>query len=97
MLRVTGPVTSSMSAWRGEATKWMPKRSRSYTGLLRPWISTSQPLQEPASTCRMWSERPSTDLMRVWSCSPKASRESAPGAAAAGPSSRCSWAPLEAR
>ena len=29
MLRVTGPVTISTSAWRGEATKRRPKRSRS--------------------------------------------------------------------
>ena len=29
MLCVTGPVTSSTSAWRGEATKRIPKRSRS--------------------------------------------------------------------
>ena len=29
MLRVTGPVTSRRSAWRGEATKCTPKRSLS--------------------------------------------------------------------
>ena len=29
LLLVTGPVTSRRSAWRGEATKWMPKRSLS--------------------------------------------------------------------
>jgi hypothetical protein len=29
MLSVTGPVTSRQSAWRGEATKRIPKRSRS--------------------------------------------------------------------
>ena len=29
VLLVTGPVTSSTSAWRGEATKRRPKRSRS--------------------------------------------------------------------
>ncbi len=29
LLLVTGPVTRSRSAWRGEATKWMPKRSES--------------------------------------------------------------------
>ena len=29
MFRVTGPVTSRQSAWRGEATKCRPKRSRS--------------------------------------------------------------------
>ena len=29
MFLVTGPVTSSTSAWRGEATKRMPNRSRS--------------------------------------------------------------------
>jgi hypothetical protein len=58
MLRVTGPVTRSRSAWRGEATKWMPKRSLSYTGLMSPVISISQPLQEPASTSRIASARP---------------------------------------
>ena len=29
MFSVTGPVTSRPSAWRGEATNWMPKRPRS--------------------------------------------------------------------
>src|SRR5512145_117712 len=59
MFRVTGPVTSRRSACRGEATKWMPKRSESYTGLVRPVISTSQPLHEPASTSRIARARPS--------------------------------------
>ena len=31
MFSVTGPVTSRPSAWRGEATNWMPKRPRSKT------------------------------------------------------------------
>src|SRR5687768_4313276 len=68
MLRVTGPVTSSRSAWRGEATKWMPKRSLSYTGPVRPEISSSQPLQEPASTSRIASARPSRRRVRasIW-------------------------------
>src|SRR5882672_7204505 len=64
MLRVTGPVTSSMSACRGEATKCSPKRSMSYTGPERPTISISQPLHEPASTCRIASARPNSDLAR---------------------------------
>src|SRR5215468_5116300 len=58
MLRVTGPVTRRRSAWRGEATKCTPNRSLSYTGLVSPVISSSQPLQEPASTSRIASARP---------------------------------------
>src|SRR6266545_5649939 len=64
IFRVTGPVTSSMSAWRGEATKCSPKRSMSYTGPDRPTISISQPLHEPASTCRMASARPNSERAR---------------------------------
>src|SRR5579885_1739826 len=58
MFQVTGPVTSSTSAWRGEATNFRPKRSTSYTGLLSAWISSSQPLHEPASTSRIDRLRP---------------------------------------
>src|SRR5207253_11382745 len=49
MLRVTTPVTSSASAWRGEATSRAPYCSASYTGPNAPPISTSHPLQDPAS------------------------------------------------
>ena len=65
MFRVTGPVTSSRSACRGLATKWMPKRSRSKTGLAVAAISSSQPLQLPASTWRTWSERPKRPRIRA--------------------------------
>ena len=65
MFRVTGPVTRSTSACRGLATKWMPKRSRSKTGLAVAAISSSQPLQLPASTCRTWSERPKRPRIRA--------------------------------
>src|SRR3989338_6111999 len=58
MFRVTGPVTSRQSAWRGEATKCRPNRSRSQCGPVRPVISSSQPLQEPSATCRMWRRPP---------------------------------------
>jgi len=50
MLLVTGPVTSRMSAWRGEATMSRPKRGRSYSGLAAAPSSCSHPLHEPAST-----------------------------------------------
>src|SRR6478609_11298810 len=56
MLRVTTPVTSSPSACRGDATSRAPNRSASYTGPNTAEISTSQPLQEPASTCRTCNE-----------------------------------------
>ena len=65
MFRVTGPVTRSMSACRGEATKWMPKRSLSYTGPVSPLISISHPLHEPASTSRMASARPNSRRARA--------------------------------
>src|SRR5579883_405061 len=58
MFRVTGPVTISTSAWRGEATNLNPKRSMSWKGLLSAWISSSHPLQEPASTARIERLRP---------------------------------------
>ena len=64
------PVTSSTSAWRGEATKWIPNRSMSYTGLLRAETSTSQPLQEPASTSLIASDRPSSFLILWLSLAP---------------------------
>src|SRR5882757_1395242 len=56
MLWVTTPVTSSASACRGDATSRAPNRSASYTGPNAPEISTSHPLQEPASTWRICSE-----------------------------------------
>src|SRR5690349_19003172 len=56
MLRVTTPVTSSASACLGDATSRAPYCSASYTGPNAPPISISQPLQEPASTCRICSE-----------------------------------------
>ena len=59
MFRVTGPVTSSASACRGEATSRAPYRSASYTGPNAAPISTSHPLHEPASTCRICTEPPS--------------------------------------
>src|SRR5207249_11529895 len=52
----------------------------SYTGLLRPTISISQPLHEPASTSRMCSERPRTLLIRSCSWRPVASLDGPPGA-----------------
>src|SRR5205823_1229734 len=56
MFLVTGPVTSTASAWRGEATRRTPKRSASYTGPNVETTSSSQPLHDPASTWRIWSE-----------------------------------------
>src|SRR6266581_993053 len=58
MLAVTGPVISNPSAWRGEATNWMPKRERSKTTVFRTFTSTSHPLHPPALTWRSFSERP---------------------------------------
>src|SRR5690606_39248885 len=52
----TGPVTSSASACRGEATSRAPYRSPSYTGPNTEAISTSQPLHDPASTCRICTD-----------------------------------------
>src|SRR5450631_122634 len=56
MLRVTTPVAMIPSACRGEATTLAPNRSASYTEEKAPPISSSQPLQEPASTCRSCRE-----------------------------------------
>jgi hypothetical protein len=55
--RRAGPVISRMSAWRGEATMSNSKRCRSRSGLVTRPSSCSQPLQEPASTWRMPSQR----------------------------------------
>ena len=67
MLRATGPVTSSKSACRGLATNLMPSPRCCRAGCSSAWISSSQPLHEPASTWRMHSARPST--LRISSCS----------------------------
>ena len=58
MFSVTGPVIRSPSAWRGDATNWMPKRPRSNTTVESTLVSASQALQPPALTCRSLSERP---------------------------------------
>src|SRR5712671_4129996 len=80
MLRVTGPVTRSRSAWRGEATKWMPNRSLSYTGPVSPLISISQPLQEPASTSRMARARPKSRRDSASTSRTRWTTSSSPGA-----------------
>src|SRR6185295_10075071 len=46
------------SACRGLATNLMPSRSGLQYGLFIAWISSSQPLHEPASTWRIASARP---------------------------------------
>jgi len=52
------PVTSSPSAWRGEATNWTPKRARSQPTEFSTLVSSSQPLQPPAETWRSLRDRP---------------------------------------
>src|SRR5574337_981519 len=58
MFAVTGPVISRPSAWRGDATYWIPNRPRSNTTVPSTLTSASQPLQPPALTTRSLSERP---------------------------------------
>ena len=58
MFSVTQPVMRSPSAWRGEATIWIPKRPRSHPTVPRTFTSASQALQPPALTCRSFSDRP---------------------------------------
>src|SRR5205809_7186999 len=55
MLRVTGPVTSRQSAWRGEATKCRPKRSRS-----RSEEHTSELQSRLHLVCRLLLEKKKT-------------------------------------
>ena len=62
MFCVTGPVMSNPSAWRGEATNWMPNRPKSNTTVLSTFTSASQPLQPPALTWRSFSEWPNKRL-----------------------------------
>ncbi len=50
MFSVTGPVISRPSAWRGEATNWMPKRPMSQPIVPSTLTSASQALQPPALT-----------------------------------------------
>lgn len=76
MFSVTGPVTTTPSAWRGEATNWIPKRDRSNCTLPAALSSASQPLQPPAETWRSLSERPKR--RRIRSSSAAASLGSAP-------------------
>src|SRR5690242_1337079 len=93
MLRVTGPVTRSRSACRGEATKCTPKRSLSYTGLVSPTISSSQPLQEPASTSRIASARPNRRRARASTSCRRRTTSSPPGGR--GSVARPTWRILE--
>jgi len=76
MFWLTGPVTRSPSAWRGEATKSMPKRARSKVRVPRTLTSASQALHPPALTWRSRSERPKR--RRACSSSASASCSSGP-------------------
>ena len=58
MPRVTGPVTNSPSACRGEATNLMPNRPMSHPMVVRTLLSASHALHPPALTCAE-AERPS--------------------------------------
>ncbi len=69
MFLVTGPVTSNPSACLGDATNRAPKRSASYTGPNADAISSSQPLHDPASTWRSWSDPMSSSGPAVASAS----------------------------
>src|SRR4030095_16726903 len=69
MFRLTAPVIKSPSAWRGDATNWIPKRPRSKTTVLSTFTSASQPLPPPALTCRSLSERPNRRRARASSAS----------------------------
>src|SRR5215468_8970394 len=60
MFSLTGPVIRRPSAWRGDATNWMPKRPRSNTTVPSTLTSASQPLHPPALTRRSLSERPNS-------------------------------------
>src|SRR5204863_428562 len=50
MFSVTGPVMRRPSAWRGDATNWIPKRPRSNTTVLSTFTSASHPLHPPGLT-----------------------------------------------
>ena len=82
MFSVTGPVTTRPSAWRGEATNWIPKRERSNWTLPAALSSASQPLHPPAETWRSLSERPKSRCIRSssaaasWGASPRISSSS---------------------
>ncbi len=76
MFSETGPVTTMPSAWRGEATNWIPKRPRSNWTFPLAFSSASHPLQPAAETCRSRSERPKSRCMRRSSA--RASSGSAP-------------------
>src|SRR6478609_7632105 len=56
MARPTGPVTTSASAKRGEATKWTPKRATSKTGFVVAETSWSGAWQA-VETWGRWRER----------------------------------------
>ncbi len=57
MALVIAPVYSSTSAWRGEGTTLIPKRSASNTAVMVEKISISQPLQPPQSMRYTYTER----------------------------------------
>jgi hypothetical protein len=52
MFSLSAPVISRPSAWRGDATNWMPKRLRSQPTVFSTFTSSSQALQPPALTWR---------------------------------------------
>src|ERR1035441_7570785 len=60
MFSVTGPVMRSPSAWRGEATYWIPNRPTSQPTVPRTLTSELQALQSPALTTRRFRERPNS-------------------------------------
>src|SRR4030043_821462 len=51
--RVTGPLATMTSAWRGVALSRIPKRSTSNRGVSAATISMSQALQAPELRCRI--------------------------------------------
>ena len=76
MLAETGPVTTSPSAWRGEATKATPKRDMSNWMFPEAFSSASQPLHPAAETWRSRRDRPKS--LRAFSSSASARSGTAP-------------------
>ncbi len=69
-------MTTSPSAWRGEATKATPNRDMSNWTLPEAFSSASQPLQPAADTWRSRSDRPKS--WRAFSSSARARSGTAP-------------------
>ena len=79
MFRVTGPETTTPSAWRGEAVNPMPWRPRSKLTLPVAPSSISTEASPPAETSRNWSASAKNRRISGRTCAASNGMRSCPG------------------